>query len=61
MKTKIEKKNLKGKLTLKKETITHLTHQSMAGVYGGTCEACESMLFSCDPEKWYCGPGPDLP
>ena len=56
MKTKIEKKILKGKLTLKKETITHLTHQSMAGVYGRTGEDCESMLFSCDPEKWYCGP-----
>ena len=50
----MNKKQLKGKLTLNQQTIANLTRQTMGNVYGRTGEECESILFSCDPEKWLC-------
>ena len=50
----MKKKQLKGKLTLNQETIANLTREAMGDVIGRTTEACESMVLSCDAEKWLC-------
>jgi hypothetical protein len=50
----MKKKQLKGKLTLNQQTIANLTREAMGDVIGRTTEACESMVLSCDAEKWLC-------
>jgi hypothetical protein len=50
----MKEKQLKIKLTLNQETIANLTQEEMGDIVGRTTEACESMVLSCDPEKWLC-------
>jgi hypothetical protein len=53
----MKKKQLKVKLTLNQQTIANLTQETMGNVYGRTGEACESIVLSCDPEKYLCDTG----